>query len=110
MKQQLSITPHAGQVVAIFRMLGIGCKENYDEVLHNHMVELPPGEGQTVVCGITMAVLAFLGHDCYCACATEYLAKKNQAEFAELFERLPYFGAKQITYDTLEKIYAKKID
>ena len=107
---QLYQMPHAGQVVAIFRMLGIGCKTCNEDTLRNHMVELPPGEGKTVVCGITMAVLALLKHDCYCACTTTYLANRNKLEFADLFELLPGFAAQRITYDTLENIFAKKID
>ena len=103
------MTPHAGQVVAIFRMLGIGCRVTNEAELGNHLVKIAAGEGRTVVCAVTMAVLALLGYECHCACQTQYLVDRNTNNLKPLLEFLtPHDAYKRINYGTLNDICIAK--
>ena len=53
------LIPHVGQVIAIFRILGIGYRENENSrKLINNLVEIGTGEGKSVVMAITACVFA----------------------------------------------------
>ncbi|CAF4739828.1 unnamed protein product, partial [Rotaria sp. Silwood2] len=79
------LQPHAAQVVAIFRMLGIGDKE---EKLNNNLVQIGTGEGKSITLGATACILALLGFDIYCACYSQYLSQGDYKSFLPLFDSL----------------------
>jgi hypothetical protein len=64
------LKPHAAQVIAIFRMLGLG---TYREELKNNLVQVGTGEGKSVILAIVAAVFALLGFEVYIACYSKYL-------------------------------------
>ena len=91
--------PHAAQVISIFRMLGIGGK---DERLENHLVQIGTGEGKSITLGATAAILTLLGFDVYCACYSEYLSDRDYKAFLPLFDALDL--SKYIHYGTFNKL------
>ena len=79
------MTPHAAQVISIFRMLGLGNENHTDDALSNHMVQIKTGEGKSITLGVTSATLALLGADVYCGCYSQHLSKRDEADFKNLF-------------------------
>ena len=77
--------PHAAQVISIFRMLGIGSK---NERLGNNLVQIKTGEGKSITLGTTAVILALLGFDIHCACYSEYLSERDYRTFLPLFNAL----------------------
>ncbi|CAF1383648.1 unnamed protein product [Rotaria sordida] len=65
------LMPHVGQVIAIFRILGIGYNEHDD--LMNNLVQIGTGEGKSVVMAVTACVFALIGVDVNCSCYSEAL-------------------------------------
>jgi hypothetical protein len=68
--------PHVGQVIAIFRLLGIGFDNRIGFIgrripftgtlsndLVNNLVEVGTGEGKSVIIAITACVFALIGVD-----------------------------------------------
>jgi hypothetical protein len=78
--------PHAGQIISIFRMFGIDCGAASERELQNHFVQIGTGEGKSVVLAITSCIFALLGKDVQCVCYSEYLSKRDEAEFRELYQ------------------------
>uniref|UniRef100_A0A6B2KWF2 Uncharacterized protein n=1 Tax=Arcella intermedia TaxID=1963864 RepID=A0A6B2KWF2_9EUKA len=81
------VTPHATQVIAVFRMLAVD-KKSHSPGLHNHMIELGTGEGKSVVLAVCSAVLALLGKEVSCACYSEYLSERDYNDFKDIFVHL----------------------
>ncbi|CAF4855882.1 unnamed protein product, partial [Rotaria sp. Silwood1] len=80
------LMPHVGQVIAIFRILGIGYQEDkklpiinitykkkISDDLVNNLVEIGTGEGKSVVIAITACIFALIGADVVCSCYSEVL-------------------------------------
>ncbi|CAF1623468.1 unnamed protein product [Rotaria sp. Silwood1] len=59
------LLPHATQVIAIFRIFGIGNKK---EQLKNNLVEIGTSERKSITLGVTACILVLLGFDVCCAC------------------------------------------
>jgi preprotein translocase subunit SecA len=83
-------------------MLGLG-NENRDDVsFSNHMVQIKTGEGKSITLGVLSATLALLGVDVYCACYSQYLSKRDEADFKTLFCELEVEN--NINYGSLEQL------
>ena len=110
-----TIQPHAAQVVAIFRLLGFDCKskrglfgkkQKHQSVLkdtvQNQLVEILTGEGKSVILAVTSAILALLGCTVNCTCYSEYLSKRDEDAFQDLFDA---FGVRDhVTYSTFNAL------
>ncbi|EAR88873.1 helicase carboxy-terminal domain protein, putative (macronuclear) [Tetrahymena thermophila SB210] len=84
-KHNYLLKPHAGQVISIFRLIGIGySKDN----LYNNLVQLGTGEGKSIILAITSITFALFDMDIYCACYSEYLSQRDYNSFVQLFNTL----------------------
>jgi len=66
------LQPHPGQIISIFRLLGIGYKDSTN--LNRNLVQIWTWEGKSVVLAVTSSILALLGMNVSCACYSEYLS------------------------------------
>ena len=103
-EKRFLFSAHPAQVIAIFRMLGLGFsdasnskktnqknnfKKNFEiNGLRNNLVEIGTGEGKSITLGITAATLALLGFDVKCVCYSSYLSNRDFTAFKLLFDRL----------------------
>ncbi len=53
--------------------------------LSNHLIQVPTGEGKSVVLAVTATVLGLLGYDVNCACYSEYLSRRDYEDFLPIF-------------------------
>lgn len=97
--------PHAGQVIAIYRLLGIANKE---KKLSNHLVQLGTGEGKSVVLAVSAIALALLGFDVSVACYSDYLSRRDNKQFKKIFKLLGVDS--NIYYGTFNDICEKLIN
>lgn len=112
------LMPHVGQIIAIFRLLGIGY-ETFSTIgghrlplstriskdLVNNLVELGTGEGKSVVLAITACVFALTGLDVNCSCYSEVLSTRDKNDFTSVFRAL---GIEEyIEYGTFNKLCEK---
>ena len=118
--------PHPAQVIAIFRMLGIGYNDGFFtkvkkfvgknvtkrifEVtgLRNNLIEIGTGEGKSITLGITAATLALLGFDVNCVCYSKYLSLRDYTAFKPLFDKLNL--TRHIHYGTFDSICEENIN
>lgn len=100
--EQFHFIPHPAQVVAIFRMLGLGYDSTVDLGLAKNLVQIGTGEGKSVTLAITACTLALFGMDIYCVCYSSYLSKRDYSAFEVLFQRLQL--VERINYGTFNKI------
>ncbi|KAL4489804.1 hypothetical protein ABPG72_022444 [Tetrahymena utriculariae] len=84
-KQNYLFKPHAGQVISIFRLLGLGYT---NDNLYNNLVQLGTGEGKSVILAITSIIFTLYDIDIYCACYSEYLSLRDYNSFVQLFNIL----------------------
>ena len=109
------VRPHLLQVIAVFRMLGLGIKQDktkdgsFEEFLDepfelqnipNHLLEMLTGEGKSIVIAIVGAVFAVLGYTVHCMCYSAYLCKRDTDAFERLFSDFDIRG--RISWDTFE--------
>ena len=107
--------PHVAQVLAIFRILGIGYKNNtkikgynkpltgkISDDLINNLVEIGTGEGKSVVMAVTACVFALIGVDVNCSCYSEVLSMRDKNDFASVFRALGV--EERIEYGTFNKL------
>ena len=115
-KDKLYLRPHVGQMLAIFRMLGIGyektfsdsqqnesnnlansvlnmlaiCNQDFNanKLLYNNMIQVGTGEGKSVIVAIAACVLALFGADVNCTCYSDYLITRDKKHFEALFDTL----------------------
>jgi hypothetical protein len=129
--------PHAAQILAIFRMLGLdkpivaapakGLFERVKTSLAGLLVRVDPpaalhmlsrldfqlvqiltGEGKSVTLAVTSTVLALLGFDVDCACYSNYLSQRDRKAFQTMFTG---FGVdKSIKYGTFNKLCEELIN
>ncbi|CAF3541480.1 unnamed protein product [Rotaria socialis] len=113
--QSYLLMPHVGQVIAIFRLLGIGY-ENYKKIrghqvpftrkisddLINNLVQVGTGEGKSVVMAITACVFALTGVDVNCSCYSEVLSARDKNDFASVFRALGI--EERIEYGTFNRL------
>jgi energy-coupling factor transporter ATP-binding protein EcfA2 len=79
--------PHPGQIVAICLLLGIGIDDK-NKHLTNALLEIPTGEGKSVIFAVFAMICALLGYDYKNACFSKHLSTRDYEEFKELFEML----------------------
>ncbi|CAF1357960.1 unnamed protein product, partial [Didymodactylos carnosus] len=109
------LMPYVVQVIAIFRILGIGYEKNVkllgmripkikkpSDDLINNLVQIGTGDGKSVVMAITACVFALIGVDVRCSCYSEYLSTRDQNDFAPVFRTLGI--EKRIEYGTFNKL------
>ena len=109
------LMPHVGQIIAIFRMLGIGYTENRRFLgialpmtkittgdLINNLVQIGTGEGKSVVMAVTACVFAMLGASVMCSCYSKYLSVRDQRDFVSLFRALRI--EQRIEYGTFNEL------
>ncbi|CAF3357729.1 unnamed protein product [Rotaria sp. Silwood2] len=109
------LMPHVGQVIAIFRLLGIGFqridripvigiryKKTISDQLVNNLVEVGTGEGKSVVMAVTACVFALGGVDVNCSCYSEVLSMRDKNDFASVFTALGIED--RIEYGTFNKL------
>ncbi|CAF1290176.1 unnamed protein product [Didymodactylos carnosus] len=95
------LMPHVGQVIAIFRLLGIGYKKDsiiplrnvsnsktISNDLVNNLVEIGTGEGKSVVLAVTSCIFALTGVDVNCSCYSEVLSMRDKSDFAASIPRI----------------------
>ena len=109
------LMPHVGQVIAIFRILGIGYEklspfEEHDgsttrrisDDLVNNLVQMGTGEGKSVVMAVTACVFALIGVDVNCSCYSEVLSMRDKSDFAPIFRALGV--EERIEYGTFNRL------
>jgi len=102
------LMPHVGQVVAIFRILGVGYSVKEADkgkklpALFSNLVEVGTGEGKSVILAVTSIFFALTGADVNCSCYSHYLSTRDQKAFSKLFQ---CFGVEaKIEYGTFNKL------
>lgn len=109
--------PHAAQVIAIFRMLGLGYQKTKKTWLDtvakingpmNNLVQIGTGEGKSVTLAVTAAVLALLGIDVNCASYSEYLSNRDYQAFLPIFNALGI--SEYVHYNTFNKLCERVIN
>jgi hypothetical protein len=92
--------PHAAQMVAVLRMLGVGYRNQ--AALVNCLIQVQTGEGKSVVLASTSSVLALLGCEVNVACYSDYLSTRDGADARPMFELLGV--AANIHYGTFNQL------
>jgi hypothetical protein len=122
--QEFLFQPHPVQVIAIFRMLGIGFTQSFKTMifnkgkdflgyeretsLRNNLVQIKTGEGKSITLAVTAVVLSLFGFDVYCVCYSQHLSDRDYMAFKGLFERLDL--TEKIFYGTFNKICEETIN
>ena len=89
------------QVMAILLLLGNDSNQwMLDQLLNNHIFQVPTGEGKLIVMGVTSTVLAYLGFYVDCVCYSEHLSKRDYEELLILFR--DFRVEEKIRYGTFE--------
>ncbi|EWS74476.1 helicase carboxy-terminal domain protein (macronuclear) [Tetrahymena thermophila SB210] len=101
-KQSFLLKPHPSQIVAIFRLLGIGYSKNYDEIQCNSLAQVLTGEGKSVVLAALACFYSLCGFSVKCACYSNQLSVRDYEEFSLLFEKLKIKDL--ILYGTFNKV------
>lgn len=109
------ISPHVPQIVAVFRLLGIGYEKKekpslfklrhktiISDDLLNNLVEIGTGEGKSVVLALTACVFALTGIDVNCSCYSEVLSTRDKNDFASVFQNLGIQD--RVEYGTFNKL------
>ena len=97
------LMPHAAQVIAIFRILGIGYLDSGNsKKLLNNLVRIKTGEGKSVVMAAVACVFALIGVDVNCSCYSDVLSMRDKEAFASLFGALGI--QERIEYGTFNKL------
>ncbi|UJR19037.1 hypothetical protein I4U23_022168 [Adineta vaga] len=106
--QSYLLIPHVAQVIAVFRLLGIGYNHqmlhigNISNTLINNLIEIGTGEGKSVVMAITACVFALTDIDVNCSCYSEILSNRDRNEFLSVFKSLGI--EERIKYGTFDKL------
>ncbi|CAF3671837.1 unnamed protein product [Rotaria socialis] len=113
--QSYLLIPHVGQVITVFRLLGIGYESHaaiefgstsftgtVGSSLINNLVQIGTGEGKSVVLAITACVFALIGVDVNCSCYSEVLSTRDKKDFISVFQALGIED--RIEYGTFNKL------
>ncbi len=97
--------PHAAQIVSILLLLGMDninpqSTNNNKQGLQNRILQLGTGEGKSIAIAGAVIAFALLGYEVDVACYSQYLAKRDQLAFKDLFEL--WALNKNINYDDLK--------
>ncbi|CAE7856767.1 secA2, partial [Symbiodinium sp. KB8] len=110
------LQPHAAQVIAIFRMLGLDMNKHLfslfasdkSAAIHNHLVQICTGEGKSLVLAVTSTVLALVGKRVDCACYSPYLSQRDYNAFMDMFEAFQVSSF--IEYGTFDELCERLIN
>ncbi|CAG9315973.1 unnamed protein product [Blepharisma stoltei] len=97
---------HPIQVLSIFRMIGIGNKENVG--FQNNLVQILTGEGKSITLAFLSCMLALLGFTVNCACYSEHLSQRDFENFEPLYTALNV--SSYIKYGTFNKLCEDEIN
>jgi hypothetical protein len=125
-------SPHPVQMLAILRLLGVGCGATGKSFLDGvrdvfslvgeyfkprdarakkgvgHLIELKTGEGKSIVLGALATYLAILGFRVDCVCYSRYLSDRDWNAFKGVFE---LFGVQdRVKYDTFTSLSKRLIN
>ncbi|EAR87661.2 helicase carboxy-terminal domain protein (macronuclear) [Tetrahymena thermophila SB210] len=98
-KETYLFSPHAGQIISIFRLLGLGYQT---DGLQNNFIQIGTGEGKSIVLAVTAIIFALHEVDVYCACYSQYLSERDYESFLKLFNILGVI--QNIKYGAFTKI------
>jgi len=98
------LRPHVAQIIAIFRILGIGYQRNVriNDVLFNNLVEIKTGEGKSVVLAAVACIFALADVDVSCSCYSSDLSTRDKEAFSPLFQILGV--SERIDYGTFNRL------
>ncbi len=99
------LQPHAGQIIAIFRMMGLDTPGGNPA---NQFIQICTGEGKSVILAIVSCLFALLGYSVDCACYSEYLSRRDYNSFSKLFTAFGVY--EHITYDTFTELSERYIN
>ena len=101
--------PHAAQIIAIFRILGIDEKKNSSKKpLANHFAQVGTGEGKSLIAAGTACLLALLGFNIDAACYSTHLVNRDYNNFHPLFTA--FSVTKYIRYQSFQKLCENTIN
>ena len=99
------LQPHAGQIIAIFRMMGLDTPSGNPA---NQFIQICTGEGKSVILAVVSCLFALLGYSVDCACYSEYLSRRDYNSFSKLFTAFGVY--EHITYDTFTELSERYIN
>jgi hypothetical protein len=76
------------RILDLARSLFSGEKKGEQDKIENHFLEIPTGEGKSIVLGITACIFALKGWDVDCVCYSKYLSARDEKDFQDVFEVL----------------------
>lgn len=89
-----------GTVKAGYKKYVVG--ETDEMRLFNNMVQIGTGEGKSITLAVTAIIFALYGIEVSCACYSDYLSRRDYADFASMFSDLGV--AEYIRYGTFDKL------
>ncbi|XP_077296966.1 uncharacterized protein LOC143918782 [Arctopsyche grandis] len=92
---QKYLKPHCIQILCILMMLNVG---NIDTTTGKCLAHVLTGQGKSVILGLLSSLLAVLGNKVRVVCYSEYLAKRDDNDFAQFFDELKI--RTRVTYGT----------
>mmetsp|Transcript_11296 Transcript_11296/g.31521 ORF Transcript_11296/g.31521 Transcript_11296/m.31521 type:complete len:2613 (-) Transcript_11296:150-7988(-) len=125
------IQPHEIQIFSIMEMIGLnsGCGRSNWNILpalrktnpkkfgaskgtENHFMQIPTGEGKSIVLGITAAFFAVQKMPVDCVCYSRYLSGRDKGDFEKVFEFLKdaHQDMAEIRYLTFEELCEAHIE
>eukprot|EP01088_Endostelium_zonatum_P000651 TRINITY_DN108_c0_g1_i1.p1 TRINITY_DN108_c0_g1~~TRINITY_DN108_c0_g1_i1.p1 ORF type:complete len:2468 (-),score=279.40 TRINITY_DN108_c0_g1_i1:30-7379(-) len=75
------LQPHPVQFLTLCKMM-----EKHGEQFQNQLVEIPTGEGKSLVFSVMSLIFALLNYDVHCICYSSYLSQRDYAAFEKLFD------------------------
>ncbi|XP_077296708.1 uncharacterized protein LOC143918641 [Arctopsyche grandis] len=94
---QKYLKPHCIQILCILMMLNVG---NIDTTTGKCLAQVLTGQGKSVILGLLSSLLAILGNKVRVVCYSEYLAKRDDNDFAQFFDELKI--KTRVTYGTFD--------
>ncbi|KAL4496497.1 hypothetical protein ABPG72_014727 [Tetrahymena utriculariae] len=101
-QESFLLKPTSAQLVAIFRLLGIGYSTRYDQIQPNGLAQILTGEGKSVILAVLSSFYALFGFSVKCACYSNQLSTRDYEDFSPLFEKLQLNDF--IFYGTFNKV------
>ena len=98
------VRPHEIQISSIIRLLSLdssapglvekllkwvkGVERGKEGMIENHFLEIPTGEGKSLVLGITACIFSLQGFHVDCVCYSKYLSARDERDFQDVFDVL----------------------
>ena len=122
------VKPHEIQISSILRLLSIDSadkgiwkkifnsfcrgKSSGSDSIENHFMQVPTGEGKSIILGITATMFSLQGWLVDCVCYSKYLSGRDENDFKDVFRLLkkvsPHAG--DIRYMTFEDLCESHIE